>query len=195
MTPLSQDEPVPAGDSTLHNIRNTISYEDVVVTTDYLREMNVKLAEAPDKAKYAIYRARLYYGNLRRWQKQGLHFLYESYQNSKHCTCGLVLDVNGDSDQESAVFLTEEIQSNFRVLDLDDVQRVRGHVGLPALRGRTNAIIVDCIYQESLAEYMWTVICQECGVYEVNISNSQAKNFVRVHNKVCGFGTNKKKGK
>ena len=63
---------------------------------------------------------------------------------------------------------------------------VRGHVGLPSLKGETVALIIDFIYREDLNAYLWTVICQQCGDYQVEVKNMDAKSFVKTHNRICG---------
>jgi hypothetical protein len=59
-------------------------------------------------------------------------------------------------------------------------------VGLPSLKDETVALIVDYIYREDLNDYLWTVICQQCGDYEVGQVNMDAYTFVATHNKICG---------
>jgi hypothetical protein len=68
-------------------------------------------------------------------------------------------------------------------------------VELPSLKGETVALIVDYIYREDLNDYLWTVICQQCGEYEVEQLNMDAYSFVETHNKICGPVTFKKKGR
>ena len=190
----SEESSAPAGAPDLQEDGYTVTYDYVVVTTEYLREMKVKLEAAPDKAKYAIYRARLFYGNLRRWQKQGLHILYTSEPGSQHCTCGLVLHENTTSGQEMARVVTKEnVQRKWDGLKLEPIHYVRGHVGLPSLKGRTVALIISVIYKDAIDDYLWTVICQQCGEYQDEVKNVDAKSFVKTHNKICGPVTLEKK--
>ena len=195
MTRHSEDSSTPAGIPHLQEVGYTVTYDYVVVTTEYLREMKVKLAEAPPEAKYGIFRARLFYGNLRRWQKQGFHFLYTSGVGTQHCTCGLVLNENGTSDEELAVVISKNVQAKLDGIELEQIQMVRGHVGLPRLKGETVALIVSYVYQDSTNEYLWTVICQQCGDYLVNVKNADAKSFVKNHNTICGPVVFEMKGK
>ena len=194
MSQSKRNNSAPAGIPLLQEVGYTISYEYVVVTTEDLREMKAKLDAAPDKAKYAIFRARLFYGNLRRWQKQGFHWLYTSGPGTQHCTCGLVLNENGTSDQEIAVVISKNVQNKLDGLELEQIQMVRGHVGLPSLKDETVALIINFIYKDVINDYLWTVICQQCGEYQVEIKNMDAKSFVKTHNKICGPVIFEKKG-
>ena len=72
------------------------------------------------------------------------------------------------------------------VIELEDLQRVRQHRNLPSLRGIAVALIVGFIWREDLNSYLWTVICQQCGSYEMEIFNVEAQAFVKAHNKACG---------
>jgi hypothetical protein len=176
----------PADVPHLREVGYTVTYDYVVVTPEYLREMKVKLAAAPDAAKYGIFRTRLFYGNLRRWQKQGLHILYTSGPGTQHCTCGLVLHENGSLDQESAVVLSEKSNKKLDGIELEQIQMVRGHKGLPSLKGEAVALIINFNYKDAIADYLWTVICQECGDYQIDVKNMDAKSFVKSHNRICG---------
>ena len=195
MSQSKRNDSAPAGIPLLQEVGYTISYEYVVVTTEDLREMKAKLDAAPDKAKYAIFRALLFYGNLRRWQKQGFHWLYTSGPGTQHCTCGLVLNENGTSDQEIAVVISKNVQNKLDGLELEQIQMVRGHVGLPSLKGDTVALIVDYIYREELDYYLWTAICQQCGEYVVGVRDTDADSFVKSHNTICGPVVFEKKGR
>ena len=77
---------------------------------------------------------------------------------------------------------------------LEQIQMVRGHVGLPSLKGVTVALIINFIYKDALNDYLWTVICQQCGEYQVEINNMDTKSFVKTHNKICGPVIFEKKG-
>ncbi len=173
----------------------SLSYEYVVVTTEYLREMKAKLVAAPDKEKYMIYRARLFYGNLRRWQKQGLHIQYTSGPGTQDCTCGLVLHENEEHGQERGVVISESVQSLLSGIELEDLHKVKGHVGLPSLKGKTVALIINFNFSDAVRDYLWTVICQECGVCLEKVINREAKAFVKAHNMSCGPAVLGKKGK
>ena len=164
----------------------SISYEYVVVTTEYLREMKSKLTLAPDKEKYMMFRARLFYGNLRRWQKQGLHIQY---------TCGLVLHENEEPDQEKGVVISESVQSLLLDIELEDLHKVKGHVGLPTLKGKTVALIINFNFSDAVRDYLWTVFCQECGVCLEKVISRKAKAFVKEHNISCGPAVLGEKGK
>jgi hypothetical protein len=48
------------------------------------------------------------------------------------------------------------------------------------------ALIVGFIYKEDINEYLWTAICQQCGDYEVEVKNADAKSFIKTHNRICG---------
>lgn len=178
----------------LQKVGYTVTYDYVVVTPEYLREMKVKLAAAPDAAKYGIFRTRLFYGNLRRWQKQGLHILYTNGPRTQHCTCGLVLHENGTLDQELAVTISEKSTQKLDGIELEQIQKVRGHRGLPSLKGEAVALIVNFNYKDAIADYLWTVICQQCGDYQIDVKNMDAKSFVKSHNKICGAALFTKKG-
>jgi hypothetical protein len=54
------------------------------------------------------------------------------------------------------------------------------------------ALIVNYVYKEGIRDYLWTAICQQCGDYQVEVNNADAKSFVKSHNKVCR-STNLKK--
>jgi hypothetical protein len=56
------------------------------------------------------------------------------------------------------------------------------------------ALIVGFIYKEEVDEYLWTSICQQCGVYQIEVKNADAKSFVKTHNKICGPIIFNKKG-
>ena len=193
---LHKDEgSTPAGVPHLQEVGYTVSYEDVAVTTEFLRQIKAELKTADDRAKYGLFRSNLFYGNLRRWQRQGWHCVYTNGEGTEHCTCGLVLDENGTADQEIAVVISTNVERMLDGIELEQIHQVRGHIGLPSLKGETVALIVDFIYKEEVGDYLWTVICQECGLSETEVKNSDAKLLVKTHNKSCGLVQNKKKGK
>ena len=163
----------------------TVSREFVVVTVEDLRDIKRKVDKAPQKEKYMATKAYQFYGNLRRWQKQGLHFRYVSGPGTQHCTCGLVLYKNSSEETEPAVFVDSSVQEKFAGLELEQIQLLTGHVGLPSIKGRSVALIVNFRYSDSLRDYLWVVICQGCGDSLKGLRNSEAKSFVKAHNKSC----------
>jgi len=179
-------ESTSAGVPQLQDIGYTISYVEVKVTEAKLEKLKDEQDKADGMHKYGCFKAWLHYANLQSWQGQGHHFRYLSGVNSEFCTCGLVLHENGTSDQEIAVVISKSVQDKLDGLNLELIQKVRGHVGLPSLKGKTVALIVDYIYREELNDYFWTVICQQCGDYQVEIKDTDADLFVKSHNKICG---------
>ena len=187
MKPRKAKCSTPAGIPHLQEVGFTISYQNVVVTEAQLDKLKKDQEEAAKgMAKYGRYKAWLHYANLQSWQRQGHHFRYLSGQNAEFCTCGLALHENGTSDQELAVVISKAVDDKLDFLNLEEIQKVRGHVELPSLKGETVALIVDYIYREDLNDYLWTVICQQCGEYEVERVNMDAYAFVETHNKICG---------
>ena len=176
----------PAGVPHLQEVGFTISYKNVVVTEAKLEKLKDEQDKAEGMHKYGRFKAWLHYANLQSWQRQGHHFRYLSGQNAEFCTCGLALHENGTSDQEIAVVISKAVEEKLEGLNLEEIQKVRGHVGLPSLKGETVALIVDYIYREELNYYLWTAICQQCGEYVVGVSNTDADSFVETHNKLCG---------
>jgi hypothetical protein len=184
-------ESTPAGVTHLQEVGYTISYKKVVVTEAKLEKLKDEQDKAEGMHKYGRFKAWLHYANLQSWQGQGHHFRYLSGVNSEFCTCGLVLHENGTSDQEIAVVISKSVQDKLDGLNLEQIQKVRGHVGLPSLKGETVALIVDYIYREELNYYLWTAICQQCGEYVVGVRDTEADSFVKSHNKICGPVINK----
>jgi hypothetical protein len=195
MKPHKNEGSTPAGVPHLQEVGYTVTYEDVLVTAEYLKQLRAEIKAADVRAKYGLFRSSLFYGNLRRWQRQGWHCKYESGPGTTHCTCGLVLNENGTSDQEIAVAISKNVQHKLDGIELEEIHLVRGHKALPSLKGETVALIVDFIYKEEVGDYLWTVICQECGLSETEVKNSDAKLLVKTHNKSCELVQNKKKGK
>ena len=183
---LKGEKSDPAGTPRLPGSDYTVSYENVVVTEELLRRLKAAQDAAPNEAKYFKFKAWLHYANLKRWQEQGHHFHYLSGQGSSHCTCGLTLHENGREDQEIAVVISSAVAKKLSVIELEELQRVRQHRNLPSLRGIAVALIIGFIWREDLNSYLWTVICQQCGAYEVEIFNVEAQAFVKAHNKACG---------
>ena len=176
----------PAGVPHLQEVGYTVTYEDVLVTAEYLKQLRAEIKAADVRAKYGLFRTSLFYGNLRRWQRQGWHCEYENGPGTTHCTCGLVLHENGIADQEIAVVISKNVQHKLDGIELEQIHQVRGHMGLPSLKGETVALIVGFIYKETVGDYLWTAICQQCGDYEVEVKNADAKSFVKTHNRICG---------
>jgi hypothetical protein len=185
----------PAGVPRLQEVGYTISYKKVVVTEAKLEKLKDEQDKAEGMHKYARFKAWLHYANLQSWQEQGHHFHYLSGDNADHCTCGLVLHENGSSDEEIAVVISKSVQDKLDGLKLEQIQKVRGHVGLPSLKGETVALIVDYIYREELDYYLWTAICQQCGEYVVGVRDTEADSFVKSHNSICGPVIFEKKGR
>ena len=195
MKPRKAKSSTPAGVPHLQEVGYTISYQIVVVTEAKLDKLKKDQEEAAKgMAKYGRYKAWLHYANLQSWQGQGHHFRYLSGVNSEFCTCGLVLHENGSSDEEIAVVISKSVQDKLDGLNLEQIQKVRGHVGLPSLKGETVALIVDYIYREELDYYLWTAICQQCGEYVIGVRDTEADSFVKSHNKICGPVIFEKKG-
>ena len=63
----------PAGVPHLQEVGYTVTYEDVLVTAEYLKQLKAQIKAADVRAKYGLFRSSLFYGNLRRWQRQGWH--------------------------------------------------------------------------------------------------------------------------
>jgi hypothetical protein len=185
----------PAGVPHLQEVGYTISYKKVVVTEAKLEKLKDEQDKAEGMHKYGRFKAWLHYANLQSWQGQGHHFHYLSGDNADHCTCGLVLHENGSSDEEIAVVISKSVQDKLEGLNLEQIQKVRGHVGLPSLKGETVALIVDYIYREELDYYLWTAICQQCGEYVVGVRDTEADSFVKSHNSICGPVIFEKKGR
>ena len=81
--------------------------------------------------------------------------------------------------------ISKSVQDKLGGLNLEQIQKVRGHVVLPSLKGETVALIVDYIYREELDYYLWTAICQQCGEYVVGVRDTDADLFVESHNTIC----------
>ena len=186
MKPRRGKSSTPAGVPHLQEVGFTISYKNLVVTEAKLEKLKDEQDKAEGMHKYGRFKAWLHYANLQSWQRQGHHFRYLSGQNAEFCTCGLALHENGTADQEIAVVISKAVQDKLDFLNLEEIQKVRGHVGLPSLKGETVALIVDYIYREELNDYLWTVICQQCGEYEVEQLKMDACAFVESHNTICG---------
>ena len=86
------------------------------------------------------------------------------------------------------------IRRENRLIELEQIHLAKGHKGLPFLKGETVALIVNYVYKEEIGDYLWTAICQECGSFETEVKNSDAKLFITTHNKSCGLVQSKKRG-
>lgn len=181
-----KNESTPAGVPHLQAVGSTVTYEDVLVTAEYLKQLKVDIKAADVRAKYGLFRASLFYGNLRRWQRQGWHCVYTNGPGTTNCTCGLVLSESGAADQSKAVVLSSTVQAKLDGIELEEIHLVRGHLDLPSLKGETVALIVNYVYKEDISEYLWTSICQLCGDHQLEVTKNEAKQFVKIHNKVCG---------
>ena len=184
----------PAGVPHLQDVGYTGTYEDVLVTAEYLKQLKADIKAADVRAKYGLFRTSLFYGNLRRWQRQGWHCVYTNGPGTTHCTCGLVLNENGTTDQEIAVVISNAVQVKLDGIQLEEIHLAHGHLELPSLKCETVALIVDYVYKEDISDYLWTAICQQCGDHQLEVTNAEAKKFVKSHNKVCGSTRFKKKG-
>jgi hypothetical protein len=60
------DQSTPAGVPHLQEVGYTVTYEDVLVTAEYLRQLKAEIKAADVRAKYGLFRTSLFYGNLRR---------------------------------------------------------------------------------------------------------------------------------
>ena len=194
MKPRKDDQSTPAGVPHLQEVGYTVTYEDVLVTSEYLRQLKAEIKRVDVRAKYGLFRSSLFYGNLRRWQRQGFHCTYTNGVGTKHCTCGLVLKEKGTSDQEIAVVISKDVERKLDGIELEQINLVRGHKALPSLKGETVALIVGFIYKEEVDDYLWTSICQQCGDYQVECKNADAKSFIKTHNRTCGQAMFHKKG-
>ena len=194
MKPHKDERSTPAGVPHLQEVGYTVTYEDVLVTAEYLKQLRAEIKAADVRAKYGLFRTSLFYGNLRRWQRQGWHCVYTNGPGTTHCTCGLVLHENGTADQEIAVVLSSAVQAKLDGIELEEIHLARGHLDLPSLKGEIVALIVNYVYKEDISDYLWTSICQHCGDNQLEVTSKEAKRFVKSHNKVCGSTIRKKKG-
>jgi len=185
MKPHKDDKSTPAGVPHLQEVGYTVTYEDVLVTTEFLKQLRAEIKAADVRAKYGLFRSSLFYSNLRRWQRQGWHCEYTDGPGTTHCTCGLVLKENGTTDQEIAVVISKGVEHQLGGIELEQIHKVRGHKSLPSLKGETVALIVGFIYKEEVSDYLWTSICQQCGEHQIEVTNADAKSFVKTHNRIC----------
>ena len=162
-----------------------IGYEIDRITKAEVEELERKLAEASPNARYAAFRTRLFYGNLYRWQGQGYHFNYMTFEGKHHCTCGLywIKDFGANTEQISSV-----VSSKLQTLKIDDVQSVKGHLNLDDFSHLTIAPIVEFLWDRKIGDYLWTAFCQECGESIKLVVNSEARAFAAAHDASCGGG-------
>ena len=186
MKPHENDKSTPAGAIRLREVGYKITYEDVLVTAAHLKQLKAEIKAADVRAKYGLFRSSLFYGNLRRWQRQGWHCEFERGSGISHCTCGLVINEKGTVDQEVAVVVSENVERKLDGISFELIHQIKGHRNLPSLKGDTVALIIDFLYKEEIKDYLWTSICQQCGDYQIQVKNADAKLFVKTHNKICG---------
>lgn len=186
MKQLDNNGTDPAGANMLPGVTHTVSYADVVVTAEDLKRLKAEQNAAPLQAKYGRYKAWLNYANLDRWQRQGYHFHYSGGMNSEECTCGLeITQAAVDADGIAAELIGGDVAQLLDGVELDEVQRMKGHRTLPGFKALSVALIVGFEWREDLRKYLWNAICQQCGGYEIGATNVVAKRFVRTHNKSC----------
>jgi hypothetical protein len=149
MKPHKNEGSTPAGVPHLQEVGYTVTYEDVLVTAEYLKQLRSEIKVADVRAKYGLFRTSLFYGNLRRWQRQGWHCEYESGPGTTHCTCGLVLNENGTADQEMAVALSSAVQAKLDGIELEEIHLARGHLALPSLK-KTSVTICGHLFANNV---------------------------------------------
>ena len=155
-------------------------YVDTSVTDAVLRKL--KKAQDEEKSPNAYYKFKtwLHYANLKGWQGQRWHFAYINYCGEEmRCTCGLAVPINSKSDLKPEVF------KKLGVLNLDLVQKSKGHRQLPTFEGQVDAFIYDYTYVGGLAMYNYHCLCQQCGEYVQGQSSSDAITWCKFHNLVC----------
>ena len=156
-----------------------IDYEKIDISDERLASLHRDMEKATKEQKYGRFKAWLHYANLKRWRNQGLHFWYLSGPDSKHCTCGLIIGLEGTQEAEKLGY------TEIGGLKLDKVHIYRGHRNLPSGRGITVALITSFEYREDLKDYLWNVFCQECGEVSLKMFLLEAKEVVKEHNKRC----------
>ena len=151
-------------------------YVDVHVAKDLLARLQKELDAAVGKSRYVRFKAWLHYANLDSWQQQKWHWGYVEYNNIEwHCTCGLVVPLDAESEVKG-----------FEDLPLDDTQRAFGHRALPSFGQTVVAFIFDYSWMEDLRLYYFDAICQTCGAYVLQRPGKEADDFVELHNAKCG---------
>ena len=129
-----------------------------------------------------------YLKELQLQQKSGLHFAYLEYENAQICTCGLTIFADGfevEGEKFPVEFIPEIAAQSLAPLALEDVQRATGHLQLPSASGQSIALIIFASWHQPSRENLWSAYCQRCLSTAVEISNKEAKQFVRNHNKSC----------
>ena len=162
-----------------------IGYEAVVVTDAKLDQLKAVQDAAEGMQKYYKFKAWLHYANLKRWQGQGYHFHYLSSEGAIHCTCGLTIYTDAREGEGPAVAISDSVAKALERLELSPLQKIRGHRNLPSLRGDSVAITVDYVWVEERDVYLWSVICQGCGAYGVEVLGRDAQVFEDAHNSSC----------
>jgi hypothetical protein len=151
------------------------SYADVFVSKELLEKLKREQDAAPKNQRYGRFKAWLHYANLKSWQGQGWHFNYLNYMGTEHhCTCGLIVPVDAKPE------FTE-----LSALDLDSVQRARGHRRLPQLAGESVAFIYDYKWMEEKGVYYYKALCQICAAHTGLLPGDDADDFVDGHNRNC----------
>ena len=150
-------------------------YADVSVSRDLLERLKKDQEQAEGMARYGRFKAWLHYANLQSWQEQGWHFNYLNYSGVElRCTCGLIVPIDAEAEVEG-----------FKQLNLDRLQRARGHRNLPSFAGECVAFIFDFEYKEKKGVYFYKALCQACGSYTGLLPGKGARWFVDEHNKGC----------
>ena len=103
---------------------------------------------------------------------------------------GKDFEVKYDGAGIRAESITDDTVQLLDGIELDKVQRVKGHRTLPGFKALSVALIVGFEWREDLRKYLWNAICQQCGGYEIGATNVLAKRFVRTHNKSCSSTLN-----
>jgi hypothetical protein len=157
-------------------------YVNTLVDSKLLEKLKNEMDAEKAPNKYGKYKVWQHYANLQAWQQQGWHFAYINNAGKEmHCTCGLAVAYKSKSN------LSTEVLNKLAAIELDQVQRIKGHRNFPRLNGRSTAIIINLIWVEEDGHYLWDVICQGCGESALTEPEIKAKEFVAKHNKTCRF--------
>ena len=151
-------------------------YEKVFVSEELLVRLKKDQDKAEGMAKYWRFKNWLHYANLKSWQDQGWHYNYlDSGNELRHiCTCGLSVHIDAAPEV-----------GGFDQLNLDLVQRKRGHRNMPSLEGVCVAFIYDFKFMEEEDTYFYTALCQACGEFTELLPGETADAFVDEHNLKC----------
>ena len=182
MKPRKSGKVAPSQTPPAQEATYTMGYESVVVTDAQLNRLKADQYAAEGMQKYYKFKAWLHYANLKRWQGQGHHFHYLSSDGAIHCTCGLTIYTDAREGEGPAFAISDLVAKALESLDLSPLQKIRGHRNLPSLRGHSVAITVDYVWVEERDVYLWTVICQGCGEFEVEVLGRDAQVFEDAHN-------------